>query len=161
MDSSYYLFYKKYHQNKINKIIHLFCIPMIVWSFCVILHNFNNYSEISYYDQVLLKVNISFASLISFFYLLFYTFIDYKVFIPMFFYLGTIFVSSYYFNQYVINSIAYAIYVNLFSWIMQFIGHFIFEGNRPALLDSIAQSFLMAPLFSYYEFKDICKSKNN
>ena len=73
----------------------------------------------------------------------------------------TMHIENHYFNQYVINSIAYAIYVNLFSWIMQFIGHFIFEGNRPALLDSIAQSFLMAPLFSYYEFMDICKSKNN
>jgi len=38
---------------------------------------------------------------------------------------------------------------------MQFIGHGIFEGNRPALMDSIKQSFLMAPLFSYYEFKEL------
>ena len=44
---------------------------------------------------------------------------------------------------------------NIFSWIMQFIGHGIFEGNRPALMDSIKQAFLMAPLFSYYEFKEL------
>ena len=34
-----------------------------------------------------------------------------------------------------------------FAWTMQFIGHYI-EGNRPALLDSVSQAFLQAPLFT-------------
>ena len=34
------------------------------------------------------------------------------------------------------------------SWIMQFIGHYI-EGNRPALLDGLTQTFLEAPLYSF------------
>ena len=33
------------------------------------------------------------------------------------------------------------------SWILQFIGHYI-EGRKPALLDSISQSLLGAPIFS-------------
>ena len=36
----------------------------------------------------------------------------------------------------------------LFSWVMQFIGHYI-EGNRPALFDGLTQTFLEAPLFSF------------
>ena len=36
----------------------------------------------------------------------------------------------------------------LFSWVMQFIGHYI-EGNRPALLDGLTQTFLEAPLYSF------------
>lgn len=34
------------------------------------------------------------------------------------------------------------------GWILQFIGHII-EGRKPALLDSIVQSFFQAPLFSF------------
>jgi len=33
------------------------------------------------------------------------------------------------------------------SWILQFIGHYI-EGKKPALIDSIGQAFLGAPIFS-------------
>ena len=34
-----------------------------------------------------------------------------------------------------------------FAWTMQFLGHYI-EGNRPALIDSLSQAFLQAPLFT-------------
>lgn len=37
------------------------------------------------------------------------------------------------------------------SWIAQFIGHGIFEGRAPALLDNIAQAFLLAPFFVWFE----------
>jgi len=40
-----------------------------------------------------------------------------------------------------------ASYLFIFSWVLQFVGHFI-EGNRPALTDSIVQAFLGAPIFS-------------
>ena len=139
MNSISYLFYKKYHQNKINKIIHLFCIPLIVWSFCVLFNSIHQFM----------------TPLICLFYLIYYTYIDISTFIPMIFYLSFIYITSLYFYLIVTKAILYAIIINIFSWIMQFIGHFIFEGNRPALIDSITQSFLMAPLFSYYELKEM------
>ena len=41
---SYYLkyknFYNSYHQNKINKMIHLICIPLIVWSVFTLTHKY-------------------------------------------------------------------------------------------------------------------------
>nr|XP_043624932.1 2-hydroxy-palmitic acid dioxygenase MPO1-like isoform X2 [Erigeron canadensis] len=41
--------------------------------------------------------------------------------------------------------------VQLVSWIAQFIGHGVFEGRAPALLDNILQAFLMAPFFVLFE----------
>lgn len=161
MESSSYSFYKKYHKNKINKLIHLFCIPMIVWSFCCILNLITSYNELKFKGKNILITNMDLGLVICIYYLSFYTFMDSKTFLPMLIYLGLIYLSSYYFNLYVANSLIYAVYINIFSWIMQFIGHIFFEKNRPALIDSISQSFLMAPLFSYYEFKELCLKKND
>jgi uncharacterized membrane protein YGL010W len=44
-----------------------------------------------------------------------------------------------------------AIFVHVSAWILQFIGHGIFEGRAPALLDSWDQAFLTAPLFVLME----------
>ncbi|KIX99008.1 uncharacterized protein Z520_05469 [Fonsecaea multimorphosa CBS 102226] len=37
------------------------------------------------------------------------------------------------------------------SWIAQFLGHGVFEGRAPALLDNIFQAFFLAPLFVWLE----------
>lgn len=39
----------------------------------------------------------------------------------------------------------------LVAWIAQFIGHGVFEGRAPALLDNIFQAFFLAPLFVWLE----------
>ncbi|XP_022135210.1 uncharacterized endoplasmic reticulum membrane protein C16E8.02 isoform X1 [Momordica charantia] len=39
----------------------------------------------------------------------------------------------------------------LFCWTNQFIGHGVFEKRAPALLDNLAQAFLMAPFFVFLE----------
>ena len=41
--------------------------------------------------------------------------------------------------------------VQVVSWLVQFVGHGIFEGRAPALLDSLVQSLLLAPLFVWME----------
>ncbi|GJR08535.1 uncharacterized endoplasmic reticulum membrane protein-like protein [Tanacetum coccineum] len=41
--------------------------------------------------------------------------------------------------------------VQLVSWTAQFIGHGVFEGRAPALLDNLLQAFLMAPFFVLFE----------
>jgi uncharacterized membrane protein YGL010W len=48
-----------------------------------------------------------------------------------------------------------ALTVFAIAWIFQFIGHCVFEGNAPALTDSILQAFLMAPLFVVQELISI------
>jgi len=37
------------------------------------------------------------------------------------------------------------------SWIAQFIGHGVFEGRAPALLDNLVQALFLAPFFVWME----------
>lgn len=41
--------------------------------------------------------------------------------------------------------------VHVVSWIAQFIGHGIFEGRAPALLDNLVQALFLAPFFVWLE----------
>jgi uncharacterized membrane protein YGL010W len=41
--------------------------------------------------------------------------------------------------------------VFLVSWIAQFVGHGKYEGRAPALFDNIAQAFVLAPFFVFFE----------
>ena len=51
----------------------------------------------------------------------------------------------------------YAGLVHIFCWYMQLHpGHGIYEGRKPALLDSVLQAFLDAPLFVWYEVAFAC-----
>jgi uncharacterized membrane protein YGL010W len=45
----------------------------------------------------------------------------------------------------------YAIGAHIFAWIAQFIGHGVFEGRAPALLDNLFQAIFLAPLFVWLE----------
>lgn len=44
-----------------------------------------------------------------------------------------------------------AIAVHVVSWVLQFIGHGMFEGRAPALLDNLFQAIFLAPLFVWLE----------
>lgn len=41
--------------------------------------------------------------------------------------------------------------VHVVSWLAQFVGHGVFEGRAPALLDNLVQALLLAPLFVWIE----------
>lgn len=52
------------------------------------------------------------------------------------------------------NYIALAVHV--FSWLAQFVGHGIFEGRAPALLDNLVQAVFLAPFFVWFEVLFAC-----
>ena len=122
-------FYRSYHQNPINKAIHLVCIPML--SLC-----FLNFASMIGGDKYLF-----------YFYSAYYTFISLKVGVVMTTYLYLLFKLA---NLWRTNNIYWrenSVCLFILAWIFQFFGHFI-EGNRPALLTGITQAFLEAPLFT-------------
>lgn len=41
--------------------------------------------------------------------------------------------------------------VHIFSWLAQFVGHGIYEGRAPALLDNLVQAIFLAPFFVWLE----------
>ena len=45
----------------------------------------------------------------------------------------------------------WALGIFLVSWIAQFIGHGVFEGRAPALLDNLVQAIFLAPFFVWME----------
>jgi len=44
-----------------------------------------------------------------------------------------------------------AIGVEIVAWIAQFVGHGVFEGRAPALLDNLVQALVLAPFFVFME----------
>jgi 2-hydroxy fatty acid dioxygenase len=44
-----------------------------------------------------------------------------------------------------------ALGVHIVSWLAQFVGHGIFEGRAPALLDNLVQAIFLAPFFVWLE----------
>lgn len=41
--------------------------------------------------------------------------------------------------------------IHAVCWIAQFIGHGVFEGRKPALIDNLVQALLLAPFFVWME----------
>ena len=44
-----------------------------------------------------------------------------------------------------------ALALHVVAWVMQFVGHGVFEGRAPALLDNLFDALVMAPLFVFIE----------
>jgi 2-hydroxy fatty acid dioxygenase len=44
-----------------------------------------------------------------------------------------------------------AIAVEIVSWVAQFVGHGVYEGRAPALLDNLLQALVLAPFFVFME----------
>ena len=45
----------------------------------------------------------------------------------------------------------WAIGIHIVSWLLQFVGHGVFEGRAPALLDNLVQALFLAPFFVWLE----------
>ena len=145
-----YNFYKNYHQNHVNVLIHIFCIPMIAWSLSVFLSHIKLFS--------IMNLNIKANFVLVNMYLMLYTSLNQNYFQPMGIYLFLIWITSELFVKTVKNYYFYAGLIHILSWTLQFIGHGVFEGNRPALMDSISQAFIAAPLFSYLDLKNLLEN---
>lgn len=48
------------------------------------------------------------------------------------------------------NQVSIGVFV--VSWICQFVGHGVYEGRAPALLDNLLQALVLAPFFVFMEF---------
>lgn len=48
--------------------------------------------------------------------------------------------------------------IQVFCWVAQFVGHGVFEGRAPALLDNLVQALFMAPVFVLLEVRGLVGS---
>lgn len=63
---------------------------------------------------------------------------------------GTAYV-NYLNSAYGMTAVYWSLGVQVVAWIAQFVGHGVFEGRAPALLDNLVQAFFLAPFFVWLE----------
>eukprot|EP01133_Synstelium_polycarpum_P014580 gene14580-17240_t len=143
--------YGAYHHNNINKVIHMIFVPAIVYSLFIFLFR----APIpAFAAPVVAQLNafsplfpVSISTPLAILLSLYYCILDVRVGLA-----ATIWIlAANYLAEYTIlamgaNVMTFAIALHVVSWAFQFIGHGIFEGRRPALIDNLFQVFI-APFF--------------
>jgi len=146
-------FYGAYHANKTNILIHMLCLPVLIWSFQVmgcqvpvpsfippVHHEFNEY----------FVFNLNIASIVSGLYFLYYIALEpvaallYAPQSALSLLTATAF-------SYRSDAMSKGVMLNVVAWIAQFLGHAFAEKRAPALLDNIAGAFVLAPFFAHLE----------
>jgi uncharacterized membrane protein YGL010W len=159
------VFYGSYHNNKWNQLIHTIFVPAILWSSFVLLCHTGELTSFSVRDHAaqlglpsVVSDNLvgNAAMLVYIIYAVYYVYLD-RV--------AGLFASAVIFGLLLHANFLYvslgataalkvAIGVNLFSWYMQIHpGHAVFEGRKPALIDSFWQALLTAPFFVWFEVR--------
>jgi uncharacterized membrane protein YGL010W len=149
-----FAFYAVHHQNKINRIIHFITIPLIIMCTLALITYIPATIKIDN-DTHVFDVNII-VFIVIMLYSCLYMLVDFIA--------GVIFCVGIFSFTLLINLCVYN--VPLFwiliigllvqSWILQILGHYYFEHNRPAFLTSFVQSFLVAPLYVLLELLFMC-----
>ena len=151
--------YGKSHQNKINKLIHWICIPLIFWSIIALL-SLIPHSYLDVFDNAILNDLMHWGTIITILGLIFYIRLSFKIFAGMLVFSSFVILNIYYTkNLYESSDISqslffssldsndFLLYISLiifiFSWVLQFIGHKI-EGKKPSFLKDI-QFLLIGP----------------
>ncbi|AET41078.1 2-hydroxy-palmitic acid dioxygenase MPO1 Ecym_7232 [Eremothecium cymbalariae DBVPG len=131
------LFYRAYHQNKYNVLLHMICVPVVLFQTLRLLSFVVNW-------------RFGFTELTVAIYSIFYLYLHIPVGV-----ISTILLIG---SDYAIRSglVATSVKVTWISWVvtwlLQFLSHSVFEGRKPALFDSFFQSLFTAPFFVLFEY---------
>ncbi|OWM75927.1 uncharacterized endoplasmic reticulum membrane protein C16E8.02-like [Punica granatum] len=153
----HFAFYGAYHSNPINILIHMLFVWPIVFTALLILYftpslfGFPPVEFSLFGSHVALLLNVGF--LLTVIYALFYICLDFKAgslaaLLCVVCWIGSSFVASRLGFSLTWKVVLVA---QILCWTGQFIGHGVFEKRAPALLDNLAQAFLMAPFFVLLE----------
>ncbi|DBA01447.1 TPA: hypothetical protein N0F65_005566 [Lagenidium giganteum] len=153
------VFYMSYHDNKMNQYIHFMCIWPILITAIVMLAGLDPLVEqpdivkaLPFHEYMILNP----AAIVALVYMVWYVCLDWMA--------GTLgaalvfagYLFANYFNQVSPATLGMpawqpALAVHVTAWILQFIGHGVFERRKPALLDSLDQAVITAPMFVLLE----------
>jgi len=159
-------FYGAYHSNPYNQIIHVIFVPMIWFTAAIWLaYTPPLMSFVPYWCNASFVVYLLYA--------VYYMVLDFEtaMFVDLF-YLGLLLLANAIVHKEQITdrskksgdasakpsgtrsffAAKVALVLHIFAWYTQVHwGHVLFEGRKPALLDSFVQSLTLAPLFVFYE----------
>ena len=132
--------YGESHQNKTNKLIHWFCVPVITFTLFGLLSQFH--FEFSLNNG---KYIINPAGILIIISVLFYLRLSYSIAIGMFLFSGSciLLIENLEINYTSEELFTYYIIIFILAWIGQFIGHKI-EGKKPSFFKDI-QFLLIGP----------------
>ncbi len=118
--------YGESHQNKINKMIHWFCVPVIFWSVALMLWSVPVPKALQFHPW------LNWATLVLIPVFLFYLLISWKLSIGMLLFSSLVVWASDFIAQNV-DWAPWIIGLTIFAiaWIFQFVGHHI-EGKKPS-----------------------------
>ncbi|KAK4035168.1 hypothetical protein C8A01DRAFT_48605 [Parachaetomium inaequale] len=144
-------FYGAYHHNQVNVIIHVVCVPLILFSFFELASNYGPFFTLPPWLQIpYLEPNLGTFAAMTWggLYLLLEPVAGGVLAVIC---LAAAAGTNYLRLQDTAGTNQISIAVHLVSWIAQFVGHGKFEGRAPALLDNLFQAVFLAPLFVWLE----------
>jgi len=146
------VFYGAYHSNKTNVLIHILCVPLIVWSFQAIIAPFKLTFIPAYHfafnDYLVFDTNC--ATLMAVVYIVYYLLLEpvaALLYTPQL--IVTLLTATAFSARDNYQTIAWSVHV--ICWIAQFVGHGVAEGRAPALLDNLLGAVVLAPFFVHLE----------
>jgi len=152
-----FTFYASYHHSTMNKLIHIGCVWPILWS-ALVLTEYAPFPELPFLPSAIGTFihPPNLTLLVAIFYAGVYILMDKRAgslaaFLVLLclltsrrFYLGAEISWGY-------PAWQLAAGLHAICWVAQFVGHGVFEGRSPALLDNLMQALVMAPLFVLLE----------
>jgi uncharacterized membrane protein YGL010W len=145
------LFYGAYHSNPVNVAIHITCVPVLLFTGIILACNCPPLFTIP--DAVSFEYLPANAGTIgAFIYTIFYVLLEPVaggLIAPLV--IGSAAWGNYLLGQHGMIVNYWAAGIHIVCWLAQFVGHGIFEGRAPALLDNLVQALLLAPLFVWME----------
>eukprot|EP01135_Chromosphaera_perkinsii_P003151 Nk52_evm40s236 gene=Nk52_evmTU40s236 len=147
-------FYAQYHHDRINQLIHIVFVPTILWTVLVWASFTGPIGGVDLETYGIPKemLTLDGSLCIALVYAVFYLILEPVAgFLYSFFLFGLLLAVKSFVAAFPEEAIKYTIGIHIFSWIIQFIGHGVFEKRAPALLDSLVQALLLAPLFVWLE----------
>ncbi|KAI0751471.1 DUF962-domain-containing protein [Daedaleopsis nitida] len=147
------VFYGAYHDHPINVAIHIFFVPVLLWTGLVLGARL---PVPSFFPQVHAVINdylafdLNWSALWAIGSLLYYYVLEPTaafLYTPQMV-LTILTAASFSHNP---DAFSKALMIHVSSWIAQFAGHFLAEGRSPALLDNLVGALVLAPFFVHLE----------
>lgn len=148
------VFYGAYHNNTVNFLIHVLGVPLLWWSGVVFASSlpwpeaFPHLAPVQLAPYATLALN--WGTLMVAAYWLYYFILEpltATLFLPQ---LVVTFLTAQA-TAAAPHGVTTAAFIHVGSWIAQFIGHGVYEGRAPALLDNLLGAVVLAPLFVHLE----------
>ncbi|KAK2758711.1 hypothetical protein FQN54_003401 [Arachnomyces sp. PD_36] len=145
------LFYGAYHHNAVNVAIHIVCVPILLVTGILFATNTPAFIPLpDVFEANGFPLNV--GTIAGLLYTILYILMEPAagaMLAPLLL-AGTAY-ANHLTSTYGATANYWALGIHIVSWLLQFVGHGMFEGRAPALLDNLVQALFLAPFFVWLE----------